>query len=406
MILRLLYLASFFILIACSIVFGYTRFYMQRLEGEAWLNYAANKLINIPFDAEFHNKNFVAYKTLKNNKQALENLKSAIYYRPDDYRLWMESGKIQQNENQIYEAENSFRRSIQLAPLYSKPHFYYGKFLVKNYSTDKGFSELRIASQSNPQYFYKAAEIAWEKANGDGSKMIEFLSAQTSSEIEKLNAFFLAKEQFDSIVYLNCSRNVTKSSRDDIIRKLLKKRDFYSARQVYNCRDSSEQFYTFENGDFETVQLKEENDFGWCIKSLPDQVEAAFDQNTASSGKSSLKFTFNGNFKLDLPLLSQIIVVEKNQKYLFRYSYKTSELLTAGMPVLQLILKNSHSDELIKEIKLPPENTMWITRTIEVKTNAESTALEVILTRTSCNERICPIFGHLWLDNFFLQKKN
>ncbi len=231
----------FICLIIVSTFFGYSRFKLSHIKTSNWLNSATIWSFNFPFDAAFYDKKSDAYRKTGNDKEATKNLQQAIRYRPDDYNLWLKSGRIWQDESQNENAANSFRRSIELAPHYGKPHFYYGKFLVKNNSQDAGFQELRLALQYNPNLFYYISLIAWNQANGDGAKTIEYLSPKTSSEINLLNTFFLTKSDYQSIVSLTCENKAVKQiDRDAIIERLLKIRKFSFAQQIYACSNSPE----------------------------------------------------------------------------------------------------------------------------------------------------------------------
>ncbi len=81
-----------------------------------------------------------------------------------------------------------------------------------------------------------------------------------------------------------------------------------------------------------------------------------------------------------------MVGVEKDQKSVLTFYYKTREIVTDGVPVLQMILKQSDSDKLIQEIELLPENSDLIKTSYELKTNSKTKALEVKLTRKRCTK--------------------
>jgi hypothetical protein len=317
-------------------------------------------------------------------------------------------GKLQQTENQNENAAESFRRSIELAPRYGEPNYYYGKFLVKTDDKSKGFEKLRYAFGRNPFYFYDVAELAWRETGENDLETINLLMPLSLPETTMLNMFFLKKESYASLVSLSCkNENVSKKLNDVMIKRLLKKRQYYLAHLIDKriCKDSDEKFTDFENGSFEKEELYKGTGFGWRInRKMLKEVKIIFDQTTASNGKSSLNVAFNGEIKKNLSLLSQIIFAEKNRKYNLSFSYKTNKLVTGGMPVLQVILKQKNSDAKISETELLPGNKKWTQSSVEIETNDKTEAIEIRLSRRSCKQKLCPIYSNLWLDDFHIKE--
>ncbi|MEP7039568.1 MAG: O-antigen ligase family protein [Acidobacteriota bacterium] len=393
------------LIIVCAI-FGFSRFVSGNPKIIAGFGVNADNLIKFPFDAEFYEEKAVADISADNTAEAEKNLRKAITYRPNDYILWLKSAQLHQSENKIDEASEDFRRSIELAPYYAEPHYYYGKFLIDN-NEQKGFEELRYAFRQNPFYFYDVAALAWQKTGENGVETIKILSPLDLPEAAMMNMFFLDKQSYTSVVAFNCV-NEDRSLDDTVAKRLLEKKEYYFANLIFKhiCNDSAEKVVGFEDGDFEDAELQKGRGLGWRFNSSSTkEIEISFDKTTASSGNSSLELNFKGNVKPNTSLISQVLFVEKNKKYILTFSYKTSELVTGGVPVLQTIIKQNDSDIKINEIELLPENKDWIQSSVEIDTNENTEAIEVRLSRRSCKQRLCPIYGRLWLDNFRIQEK-
>lgn len=401
------YMLLFVSLAVISVIFGYSRFVVSHPKIASEFGANKNNAVKFPFDAEYYKS--VAFAGSKlNNTEAINNLKNAIKYRPDDYTLWLKLGRFRQAENQNEEAAAAFERAIELAPFYGEPHYFYGKFLIKINSNKEGFEQLHYAFRQNSFFFYEVAALARQKTGENDLETINLLMPLNISEIEMLKMFFLEKESYASLVSLSCqNENAAVLLNDELIKKLLKKQEYYFAHLIYKriCKDSDEKFTGFENGDFEKEELSKGIGFGWRInKNLPNEVKISFDKSTASSGTSSLNLAFNGQVKSNLTLLSQLLFVETNRKYNLTFSYETNKLITGGVPVLQVILKQKNSEVKVSETKLLPENTDWTQSSIEIATDEKTEALEIRVSRQSCRQRLCPIFGNLRLDNFRIKE--
>jgi O-antigen ligase len=390
-------------LAAVSLLYGYSNHVYARADRDFLL--AAERPV-IPFDAGFYDRRASAFEQSGNPAGAIENLKTAIYHRPEDYSLWLHLGRIQEKAGRSADAAASFRRAIELAPHYGEPHYRYGMFLVKNQAVEKGFAELRRAVRADAGYFYLIADLAWRTTAGDGPRTIHLAAPATAAEIEELNAFFFSVEAFDALVRLNCAdEKIPDMRRAGLVKKLLKKRRLFEARRIYDCRDGTDEIYGFENGGFETPEFKKDAGFGWKVKDLPGAVRFSVDENIIPDlGRYSLKIDFNGAYKPTTVLMSQTVPVEKNQKYRLTFFYKTGEIITAGQPVVRVFLKNPVSDELLREIPLRSETYQWVGADIVLETGEDTLGLEFKLARHPCRQRLCPVYGELWLDNFSLRK--
>ena len=394
------------LIIICAI-FGSSRLAVEFPKIAASFGINADNLIKFPFDAEFYKEKAVADIAAENDGEAEKNLRKAIAYRPNDYILWLKSAQIHQSENKTDEAAEDFRRSIELAPYYAGPHYYYGNFLIDNKNEQRGFEELRYAFHQNPFYFYDVAGLAWRKTGENGIETIKLLSPLDLPEAAMMNMFFLDKQSYTSVVELNCM-NEDRSLDDTIVKRLLEKKEYHFANLIHKhiCNDSEKKVVGFEDGDFEDAEIQKGRGLGWRFNIYSTkEIEINLDKTTASSGSSSLELNFKGNVKPNASLISQMLYVEKNKKYILTFSYKTSELVTGGIPVLQTILKQNDSDTKINEIDLLPESKDWTQSSFEIDTNENTEAIEIRLSRQSCKQRLCPIYGKLWLDNFRIQEK-
>ncbi len=397
-------------LAAASAFFGFARYRAEQIKADPQTGFAENSFNRIPFDAASFETKAAVYENAGNFELAANELKKAIEYRPKDYNLWLKSGQLENLQNRKTEAENAFRRAIELAPNYGKPYFFYGDFLLKNNRKDEGFKALRAAARRNPQYFGEVFTVFWNEKSGNAAETIELLMPLDASEKEKLSAFLFEKGEFRAVTELNCGdSNLSDRLRYGLIHRLLEKNRFYFAERLYkqNCEFSESFESEIEDGNFENKAVEEKTGFGWRVPSFSGNTTVTFDEENPAKGLS-LRFDFNGQDDSHA-LLSQFVVVEKSRRYKLIFSYKTSEIVTGGVPVLQIILKkpdSATSESIAGETKLSLREKDWVQTSIEFETDKQTEAVEIRLTRQNCSDSLCPIFGDLWVDDFYLQKKN
>ena len=388
-----------------SVWFGYSRLENSLAKNSLDQSFARNDSAKIPFDADFYETKAFINDNSGNPAIASENLRQAIRYRPKDYGLWLNLARIENSQNQSA-AETYFREAIRLAPHYGEPYFYYGNFLVAANQKAVGFGNLRRAFERRPPYFKDVVALAWRESGENADETIKILSPLDTLEKEKLGEFLLDQKQYAAVAALVCrEEDATAETRDRFVRIFLEKRQYNLANQIRRreCDLKNSLENNFADGDFETGELYEGFGFGWRVADLPETIRIGLDDENKSHGGNSLGFIFNGNSEPSQPMLSQIIVVEKNRQYQLSFDFRTEKIVTGGVPVVQLILKKHDADFVYKEIKIPLNQTDWKNSTTAIKTDAQTEAVEIRLTRQTCQQSNCPIFGRLWLDNFVLK---
>lgn len=393
--------------LACySAFFGYASYTYEQAINASGAEFGANNFYKMPFDAAYYEARSSVFENSGDYAAAAGELKNAAALRPYDYNLWLKQANLAAAQNQNPEADNAFRRAAELAPLYGEPHFYYGIFLVNTDRKEQGFAELRFASRRTPQYFDKVIEFFWRETGGNANETVRLLSPLDNNEQKKLTDFFFDRREFAAIVQLNCrAEDLTAPHRDALVRKLLAEKLYGYARQIYkrNCGPADSNDAEIEDGDFERGDARNGGaGFGWRLNDLSNNTSVSLDKDNARGGNYSIRFDFNGKEE-SAALLSQIVIVKKKQRYRLHFSYKTAEIVTGGVPVVQIVEKQSGSEILLGRVKLAVNQQKWIESALDFQTNERIEAVEIRLAREPCPEAQCPIFGSLCLDNFALK---
>lgn len=361
------------------------------------------RVVRIPFDAESLESRAASAANDGNLSEEIRYLEAALRYRPGDHEIWMRLGTAQMSQNAEQEAEASFRRAAALAPGYSEPRFELGKLLLKTGRRDEGYRSLHFAFRRNPFHFYEVARSAWRDSGMDDEKTIRLLSPLIPSETAMLSMFFFDLGSYESVVKITCrNRILIPALRKALVQRLLEKRQFHIAYRVQqkDCRGPRPVSARLENGGFEHRAINDGMGFGWRIGPIPNDLTVALDPKTAAEGKSSLIVLYNGQTDPSLRVISQMFVVEPGTEYTIVFSYKSAELTTGGIPVIQIVQQGVASETDIEEIGLDPDDTDWTQRSVTVTTEKKTEVIDVRLKRRPCAEDPCPVFGRIWLDGF------
>ncbi len=396
--LKIIFLTAFLIPAIVSGFYGYFRF--NQIQSKNF----TNELIKFPFDAEYYAAKSDAYFKKGNSQAASNELEKAIFYRPKDYALRLRHAQSEETLNNFSQAKSAYQKSVELAPLYGEPHFYFGKFLVNNDLTDQGFKELAFSFQRDSRFSAQVLEIISEKTAKDDLKLINLLLPLNDTGKIKLARFLMERESYDEIIYLNCASDFPPYLEDFLVRQLLEKKRFQAAWKIDQtvCGSEKEIFSGFLDGGFEAGELRKGRGFGWRIGNSVERKNLNFDEENPFSGKQSLQFILDGDFKTHL--ISQIVPVEKNTRYQLDFSYKTDEIEPDEIPVLQILLRQNDSEFKAGDIEFSNAKTGWEKSRTEFQTNGQTEAIEIRLVQKPCGQAVCSIKGNIWIDGFEIKK--
>lgn len=383
-----------------SIFFGAAKFENRQFKT------SGERFTKMPFDADYYYAQAIAEKRLGDYREAANSLRQAIKYRPGDYALRLEHANLLKIQNQGESAEASFRQAISLAPFYGQPRYDYAGFLAAQNRQPESLAQFRLAAKNNSLYFNEVLNIFWESANGDADEFMSRLAPLDPFEKNRLADFLFEKKSFAATARLLCEKNDSaQTDFDGFVMKLLEKKQYLFAAQISasECDASKIEKGKLLDGDFRENDLKAGTGFGWRVGDLPESVQIGFVEKKDGADKSLL-FIFDGDFSPSLALVSQIVPVEKDQKYRLSFKYRTQNLVSGSRPVLQLINKSTYHDSKFEEAELTAGGGEWKTEVLEVRTDKASEALEIRLARKACSESKCPVFGQLLLGNFSLDE--
>ena len=339
---------------------------------------------------------------------AVKNFENVVKLSPNDFRWWIELGRVQEQAENIENAEKAFVQAINLAPNYSFPRWQLGNFYLRQNRTDEAFGELRKAAETNVIYRDQVLSIAWDFFDKDVSKL-EQIAGDSPTVRAGLAKFYAVKERpEDSLRMWNTLSEEDKQANADVakvIAQALYDKRFYRqaiefVRQLGIEPDAHNQ--TFQNAGFEKPigDLKEVY-FGWRV-SPAERMEVKLDPTQKFEGSRSLRVTFNGYMNPSLYNIYQIVTVEPAARYRLSFRLRTENLKSGGTPELEIY--NAVDEKSIATSSSFPVGTNdWQQVKVDFTAPQNAEAIGIRTIRAFCGSN-CPIVGTFWYDDFKMEK--
>lgn len=345
--------------------------------------------------------------SVENMAAAVREYQLAVTLSPNDYRYWMELGRALEASGDTEGGEKALRRAVDLAPAYSHPRWHFGNLLLREGKVEEAFGQLGSAAESDYQMRPQVFGLAMQVLGGDVNEIARVAARSPAGRLEF--ALYLSNNRkFDEAmrVWATVSAADRRAQRDlsvELKNSLLQAKQFRYAVEVMRETDSDlpdpGQFW---NGGFEKSPASAgTNSFDWVINSRPQSLISIDSQ--AHTGHSSLRLVFKAN-NLERIQVSQIVVVEPGAQYRFQCFVRTDGLSSANTPIL--VIRDAVDNSILGQAKPVSTGTNeWQQVTFDFKTNSEHDGIIVGFDRAACGaEKLCPIFGTIWYDDFNLQR--
>ncbi len=347
--------------------------------------------------------------------QVVAAYEKAASLSPNDYRFWMAFGSALEQSGDISRGEKALRRAVELAPSYALPRWYLGNLLLRSESYEAAFAELQSASDADPELRGQLFNLAWRVFGDDEPQSLRAAVGQSTQTRAQFALYLLERERFDDGLNLWASLSeaeklVNSSTGRQIIETLVAARRFRQAMDVWNQiapnEHSQAQLDQLLDGSFETgISHSEGAVFSWQVQSQ-QQAQVAIDPGVGRSGSRSLRLVFQVRTTLAEVNVSQLVPVRPNFQYELSYFLKTQKLESAGTPVWTIFDAADNVALAVSEAA-PTGINDWQRVGLSFKTGAKTEAIILRMTRSACGEDgVCPMFGTIWYDDFFLKRTN
>jgi tetratricopeptide (TPR) repeat protein len=366
----------------------------------------ANTAVRLsPHDPDSHYVRGVLLESSGDSSETVSEYKQAALLRPEDYVGWLNLARVSEINGDTHEALLAAKQAVKLSPFYSQPHWFLGNLLIRSGQSEEGFAELRLAAVNNPSLIPAIIDLAWQLSHGEVDFVQRALKPTSAEGYKHLATYFIKKGKTADALALLRTSSISPGELHPFVSDLLSSKQFMHAHELWKI----EQVGNLNGGPlvdpgFEQPANLDHSEFGWRSENKTQSLLLDFDYKGAKEGHSSLRIDFKGDSNTELPILSQIVMVESNSHYQLEFAVRSDALISANLP--EVTITDATDDQLLGPAKQLPADTSsgWQVLTAVFETHGSTEAINVKLVREHCAKYPCPIFGRLWLDSFVLRK--
>jgi hypothetical protein len=347
--------------------------------------------------------------------EAARRYEEAARLSPNDFRLFMELGRVRGLVGDAQGSEQALRRAVELAPTYPEPRWYLGNLLLRQGRTGEAFAELRRASDARPQtYRPQMLELSWRFYKGDIASVLEAVGNSTSARGAFMDYLINQKrlddarqlwEKFDAD-----ERKAQRDTGEKLMLRLLEAKRFHDVLTMYqeltrvDGTPTTAALERFTNGGFElAVGPPGKSPFEWQVAPVAG-VQMGLDERTQQEGARSLRLAFSTSGTLDFRNISQLLTVEPQTRYRITYYVRTEDLKSEATLKTEVVDAAEPTRVLAASEPLAIGTLDWHAVALDFTTGAETRAVTLRIVSPQCGAATCPIFGKVWYDNFNLQR--
>lgn len=357
---------------------------------------AADQAVQItPSDAEAHRARALILNRLGRPAEAEAALETATSLRGGPEDLWIELGNTREELGDREGALAAFDQAVRAAPYYAHTHWQRGNLLLRMGRYDEAFADLREAAARNRKYFPNLLDLAWG-LTGNATATEALVGFRDDNERLAFARFLAQKGKGPDVVeqVRLLTTPLSDENRDELTRLLSASK---SAIGYTFLRSDGKKVDEILNAGFEEPVLLNGSMSGWTVPRGRTNPKLAVDVSEKLSGQRSLQVSFEGEGDAEL---SQTIVVRRGASYHLGFAVKTKDLVTGGPP--RIVLTDGTNNQILaKSDAFPSSTDGW--QQLSVEFTAQSELVVISLVRDNCASSPCPIFGVVWLDDFWLK---
>jgi hypothetical protein len=301
------------------------------------------------------------------------------------------------------------RQATQLAPYYAQPHWQLGNLLVRAGRAEEGFGELRLAGASNPKLLPPIIDLARQLSQGNVQFVIQAVQPDTPSAYQALADYFKKRgQEAEAIAMLRAAGSIAEDYRRQYVNELLTAKRFADAYAIWSigrppANESVAGGPIVNDPGFEQERRLDEPGFDWRTENKAQTLTLSLEPANPKEGKSSLRVEFNGESDRGTQIISQLVLVEPNNRYQLRFAARTESIVSGGLP--RIVVVDAANGEVLGQTNAFPAGVSnWQDYSVDFNSKPTTSAILISLQRQRCSESRCPIFGRLWLDSFSLKK--
>ncbi len=362
-----------------------------------------------PKDADTH-RALAGVLSLSRPDDSVPEFERAVSLRAADYALWVDLGLSRDQAGDTAGALAAFDEAVKRAPFYALPRWQRGNLLLRLGQYDAAFNDLNQAAQSNPDFVPGFIDLAWGLSHGDPQVVQRLVRVDTKIAHTALANFFAShgKPQ-EAMLEFQAAGTTDDLTRRDLINKLLDKRSFAEAYQLWSAANGGGNTgehagQRIFDGGFESALSFDEDGFNWRIPRKLQGAAVSLDSSQPHSGSKDLRIEFTGDSNPGVELISQLVLVEPLRRYRLSFAGRSQEVVSGGLPIVTVTDASADRKQLGQSAPLSKGTSNWNVISFEFVTQAATNAVVVKVQRENCTSGPCPIFGVISLDSFSLEQ--
>jgi hypothetical protein len=348
--------------------------------------------------------------------EAVRQYEEAARLSPNDFRLFVELGRVRGLLGDVRGGEQALRRAVELAPTYPEPRWYLGNLLLREGRTEEAFAELRRAGDASPEKFRtQVIELSWRFFDANIPSVLAAVGNSAGARGQLMD-YLINRKEFDEARQLwtgfNADeRKALRATGEKLMLRFLEAKRFHDMQAMHTelaAIDGTQANAARErlsNGGFESaVGAPGTNAFEWQVVPLAG-VQLGLDERVRQEGARSLRLAFNSSNTLSFRNISQLVTVEPQTRYRLEYYVRTEDLKGAATLAVEIVDAAQPDRVLAASPPLKIGTTAdWQAVALDFTTGAQAQAVTLRVVSLPCDAATCPIFGKVWYDNFNLQR--
>jgi tetratricopeptide (TPR) repeat protein len=348
--------------------------------------------------------------------EAARQYEEAARLSPNDFRLFMELGRVRGLIGDARGGEQALRRAAELAPNYPEPRWYLGNLLLRQGRVEEAFAELRRAGDASPEKFRpQVLELSWRFYNADIPSVLKAVGNSAGARGQLMD-YLINQKQLDNARQLwqgfNADeRQPLRATGEKLMLRFLEAKRFHDVQamhtelSVIDGTPTNAARERLTNGGFEAaVGAPGTSPFEWQVVPLAG-VQMGLDERVRQEGTRSLRLALNSSGTLNFRNISQLVTVAPQARYRLEYYVRTEDLKGASTLAVEIVDPAQPERALVASEPLRIGTTGdWQAVALDFTTGAQSQAVTLRVVSLPCLAATCPIFGKVWYDNFNLQR--
>ena len=335
---------------------------------------------------------------------AVEAFSQATALRPKDYVLWLRLAHAREMNGDIAGAIAAGRQAVPLAPYYARPHWQLGNILVRAGQLNEGFKELSLSGADDPTLLPAIIDLEWQLSGAEADFVKRAVDPKSPESYKALADYFKKHGKVtDAIEILRAAGPAAEQERRQYLQELISAQSIKEAALLWSIDHPAPVVDHLIDPGFEHESNLDEPGFGWRRENKAASLSLSLDPKNANEGRFSLRVDFNGDSETGTPIISQFMLVTPGTRYRFHFVARTEGIVSGALPYIA-VADVTNNIVLGRSNAFPPTRTDWQEYLIDFKSGENSNSVQVLLRREPCGQSSCPIFGHLWLDSFSIEK--